>query len=298
MNSLAITLAPGRYVLAVSGGVDSMVLMNLLLRCPEVKLTIAHFDHGIRSDSIEDRRVVQSAAALHGLPFVYHEGQLGISASEATARKARYEFLRTVQLAAGAQAIITAHHQDDLLETAILNMLRGTNRRGLSSLQSRPDIIRPLLHVSKSEIIGHARRHDLIWREDSTNQDMKYRRNYVRQRIIPRLDTGARARLLGIIADNLRINRELDQELINQLHYQHRAHTLNKSWFASLPHTVAREIMATWLREHGLNSFDRRTLERLTVMAKTQAVGQRINIFQKHWMDIKGDHLALTTAER
>jgi tRNA(Ile)-lysidine synthetase-like protein len=298
MNTSSITIAPGRYVLAVSGGVDSMVLLNLLLQFTEVKLTIAHFDHGIRGDSHEDRRLVQSAAAFYGLPFVYHEGGLGTGTSEATARKARYEFLRKVQIAADAQAIITAHHQDDLLETAILNMLRGTNRRGLSSLQSRPNIIRPLLHVSKAEILDHARSHDLIWREDSTNQDIKFRRNYVRQQIIPRLDTTARARLLAIIADNLRINQELDQELINQLHYQHRAHTLNKSWFASLPHTVAREVMATWLREHGLTSFDKRTLERLTVMAKTQAVGQRINIFQKHWMDIKSDHLALTTAER
>lgn len=298
MDISSINLAPGRYVLAVSGGVDSMVLLNLLLQFAEVKLTVAHFDHGIRADSNEDRRLVQSAAASYGLPFVYHEGRLGTNASEATARKARYEFLRLVQVAAGAQAIITAHHQDDLLETAILNMLRGTNRRGLSSLQSRPNIIRPLLHVSKPEIVDHARRHNLIWREDSTNQDIKFKRNYVRQQIIPRLDTDGRARLLDIIADNLRINQELDQELINQLHYQRQAHTLNKSWFASLPHSVAREVMATWLREHGLTNFDRRTLERLTVMAKTQAIGQRINIFQKHWMDIKGDHLALTTAER
>jgi tRNA(Ile)-lysidine synthase len=298
MDTSSINIAPGRYVLAVSGGVDSMVLLNLLLQCPEIKLTIAHFDHGIRADSHEDRRLVQSAAAFYGLPFVYHEGALGADASEAIARKARYEFLRTVQIAAGAQAVITAHHQDDVIETAILNMLRGTNRRGLSSLQSRSDVIRPLLHVSKAEILEHARNHDLIWREDSTNQDIKFRRNYVRHQIIPRLDTDARARLLEIIANNLRINQELDQELINQLHYQQRAHTLDKTWFASLPHAVAREVMATWLREHELANFDRRTLERLTVMAKTQSVGQRINIFQKHWMDIKGDHLALTTAER
>lgn len=298
MNISSVNLAPGRYVLAVSGGVDSMVLLNLLLLNSDVKLTVAHFDHGIREDSQEDRRLVQAAAGFYGLPFVYHQGQLGANASEAVARKARYGFLRSVQTAASAQAIITAHHQDDVIETAILNMLRGTNRRGLSSLQSRSDIIRPLLHVSKAEILEHAQRHDLIWREDSTNLDIMFRRNYVRQQIIPRLDAGARARLLDIIADNLRINQELDQELINQLHYQQQAHTINKTWFASLPHAVAREVMATWLREHGLSSFDKRTLERLTVMAKTQAVGQRINVFQKHWMDIKGDHLALTTAER
>ena len=136
MNNLDITVKPGRYVLAVSGGVDSMVLLNLLQQQPDVQLTIAHFDHGIRTDSADDRRLVQAAARFYGLPVVYHEGQLGADASEATARQARYEFLRTVRLVANAKAIITAHHQDDVLETAILNMLRGTGRRGNRSFKS------------------------------------------------------------------------------------------------------------------------------------------------------------------
>jgi tRNA(Ile)-lysidine synthase TilS/MesJ len=111
---------------------------------PDFKFIVAHYDHGVRSDSQLDRQLVQGVARQHGLTFVYDEGKLGPGTSEAVARKARYAFLRKVQQTTGARAIITAHHEDDLLETALLNLLRGTGRRGVTSLRSRHDIHRPL----------------------------------------------------------------------------------------------------------------------------------------------------------
>ena len=146
---MKLELEPGVYVVAVSGGVDSMVLLDLLRRQKDLKLVVAHLDHGIRSDSDLDRQLVQQVASKHGLAFVYNTAQLGPGASEALARKARYNFLRRVQLATNATAIVTAHHQDDLIETAILNLLRGTGRKGLSSLGDDKHLRRPLLHVSK-----------------------------------------------------------------------------------------------------------------------------------------------------
>jgi tRNA(Ile)-lysidine synthetase-like protein len=131
---MKIQLPKGRYVVAVSGGVDSVVLLDALSKLPNLELVVAHLDHGIREDSIEDRRFVASLAASYGLVFEYGEGRLGSGASEATAREARYNFLRGVKMKHDAKAIITAHHQDDLIETAILNMLRGTGRKGLTSL--------------------------------------------------------------------------------------------------------------------------------------------------------------------
>ena len=134
-----------------------------------MRLTVAHYDHGIRSDSAEDRRLVQALAREYGLPFVYHSGRLGTGASEAVARQARYGFLHAVRRASAAQAVITAHHQDDVLETAILNLLRGTGRRGLGSLKSTDVVKRPLMAVSKNELLRYAEREGLRWREDSTN---------------------------------------------------------------------------------------------------------------------------------
>src|SRR5689334_6585659 len=116
---------PGHYVVAVSGGVDSMALLHMLNSRPDLKLTVAHFDHGIRDDSAQDLLLVEKVAKSYGRPFVFKAGRLGPDASEAGARTARYRFLRQVLRDCGAKAIITGHHQDDLLETAILNMLRG-----------------------------------------------------------------------------------------------------------------------------------------------------------------------------
>ncbi|QQS18837.1 hypothetical protein IPL68_02130 [Candidatus Saccharibacteria bacterium] len=89
---------------------------------------MAHFDHGIRPDSVEDRKLVQKLAKQYGLPFVYDRAELGAGASEAVAREARYAFLSRVKEAVGADAIITAHHEDDVLETIIINWLRGTKK--------------------------------------------------------------------------------------------------------------------------------------------------------------------------
>jgi tRNA(Ile)-lysidine synthase len=104
-----ISIAPGHYVVAVSGGVDSVALLHMLQDMPDVKLTVAHYDHGIRPDSHLDRINVANLAKKYGLPFVYNEGNLGPDASEELARLARYNFLRQTQNELGANAVITAH---------------------------------------------------------------------------------------------------------------------------------------------------------------------------------------------
>src|SRR5688572_18243464 len=170
-------LSPGKYVVAVSGGVDSMVLLDLLRERPKLELIVAHFDHGIRKESARDRKLVQRIAKSYDLPFFYAEGNLGPKAGEALAREARYAFLRKIQEEQGAKAIITAHHQDDMLETAIMNLLRGTGRRGLSSLKSRKELVRPMLEWTKKGIREYAEERDLVWAEDVTNDDERYLRN-------------------------------------------------------------------------------------------------------------------------
>jgi tRNA(Ile)-lysidine synthase len=289
---------PGAYVVAVSGGVDSVALLHLLRDHPGVKLIVAHFDHGIREDSQEDRLHVQGLAKHYGLPFVYDEGHLGPGASEAEARQARYNFLRRVREVSNAQAIVTAHHQDDLLETAIINMLRGSGRKGLTALSSRSDLVRPLLGVSKVRIEEYAKDQGLVWREDSTNQDEKYLRNYVRQRLLAKFDEPARTQLLQIITNLQATNSELDGLLADELEQQAEAGLLNRRWFIQLPHSMAREMMAAWLRIHDVRNFDRPTLERLVVAAKVAAPGKVLPIQAGHDLQVQHHHLALQLAER
>lgn len=293
---MKIDVKPGNYVLAVSGGVDSVVLLDMLSKRPGLKLTVAHFDHGMRDDSAVDRRFVQKLAKLYWLPFVYDEGHLGVSASEAEARQARYDFLHRVRHASDAKALITAHHQDDLLETAILNMLRGTGRKGLTSLQSRSDIVRPLLNVTKNSLLEYASEKKLQWREDPTNQDTHYQRNYVRHQILPHFSLDDRAKLVSMVTGLEVTNRQLDAALARLLNTQ--ANIINRQWFGRLPHSVAREMMAAWLRSNDIRGFDRKTLERLVTAAKTAAAGKQFPVLGAVKMKVSKENLALEHIER
>lgn len=272
------TIPKGTYVVAVSGGVDSMVLLDVLRQQPGLQLVVAHFDHGIRTDSGEDLRLVRRTAKQYGLPFVGKQGKLGPEASEAYAREVRYAFLRAVQLQHGAKAIITAHHQDDMLETAILNLLRGTGRKGLSSLQSRDGLVRPLLSCTKKEIRQYATDHGLQWREDSTNADEKYLRNYIRKNILSRFGEQDKMSLLERIKNAVQLNHEIDELLEEDLKKQPAAEELNRTWYLQLPYAVAKEMMAAWLRRNGVSHFDRTLIEHLVVAAKTAKPGKLADV--------------------
>jgi len=298
MERMKLTLAPGKYVIAVSGGVDSMALLDLLADLPDVRLTVAHYDHGIRDDSAEDCQLVQAAAAEYGLPFAYRLGRLGPAASEATARTARYQFLHALRRASGAQAIITAHHQDDVLETIVLNLLRGTGPKGLASLRSTDVVQRPLLQVPKQELLRYAKQRGLVWREDSTNADLRYARNYVRHRLVPRFAEADRLALLELGRRTQQLNEQIAVASGDYLRAQPSPLLLDRHNFVMLPHVVAREIMAEWLRTQTETELTRSLLERLVVAAKVGRSGSRVDVDGVHWLEIDRTTLALKPRER
>jgi tRNA(Ile)-lysidine synthetase-like protein len=295
---MELDVKPGKYVVAVSGGVDSVVLLHLLEHFPDVRLIVAHFDHGIRDDSAEDRRLVQSLARERNLPFVYHQGLLKPGVSEDAARRVRYEFLHHVRKASGAEAVITAHHQDDLLETAIMNMLRGTGRRGLSSLRSTDIVRRPLLGVPKDKLLRYAEREGLKWREDSTNADERYTRNYIRKHVLPRFAESDREALLAITRRVAELNDEIDRQAANYLHLQPARTALDRRSFIMLPHAVAREIMAEWLLQNTNAEISKRMLERLVGASKVGRNGSKVDVDNTYWLEIGRTHLALKQRER
>lgn len=225
-----------KYIVAVSGGVDSVVLLDMLVhgklkledgkwRASEEKfqipnsnfqLVVAHFDHGVREESAEDAKLVEELAHKYGLPFEVERVELGSEVSEEKAREERYKFLQKSRKKHNASHIITAHHQDDLVETAIFNISRGTGWRGLASLKSTDGILRPLLHINKNEIYSHARKHGLDWNEDITNQDEKYSRNYVRRSLIPKarsIDPNFKNKMNSIIVRVQDLQREIDSQI-------------------------------------------------------------------------------------
>lgn len=293
-----VFIEPGKYVVAVSGGVDSVALLDLLHGMVGLELTVAHFDHGIRPDSFKDREVAQKHASDRGLKFVHAEGRLGAGASESKARDARYEFLRKVQKSADARAIITAHHQDDLLETAIINILRGTGRKGLSSLTDRPDIRRPILHLTKANLYEYATKKNLAWREDHTNADTAIIRNYVRHIILPRLGPEGRKALLEIVQNAQTTNSNIDNILSTMIQGQSDSRIIDRHWFVGLPYLVAKEVLATWLRSHDVRNFVSKTIERIVVAAKVLPSGKTVDIDANNSLRINKDTLALTSPDR
>ncbi len=171
-----------KYIVAVSGGVDSVTLLHMLIReydqGAKHRLIVAHMNHGIRPDAPSDAEFVQSLAIRYGLEYEQADAHLGPDASEERARHARYTFLNELARRYEAQ-IVTGHHLDDLVETVALNVTRGTGWRGLAVFGA--PVERPLIHMTKQEVIEYAQRHGLEWREDSTNSSDRYLRNRLRR---------------------------------------------------------------------------------------------------------------------
>ncbi|MDR3211428.1 MAG: tRNA lysidine(34) synthetase TilS, partial [Planctomycetota bacterium] len=219
--SPATLVAPSLLIIALSGGLDSVTLLDLSQRWREENpdrppLLAAHLDHGIRgSASREDREFCQALAAARGVKFVSQEVDIPSLAREnhlgleEAGRLARQRFFADL---AGCQPtwVLTGHHADDQAETILMHLRRGTHRRGLSGMlplasSPLPDgrritVARPLLEIPRSAILAHAQLNHLSWREDESNLDTAFQRNRIRHQTIPALEAilpGFRDRLLA-----------------------------------------------------------------------------------------------------
>lgn len=225
------------YVVAVSGGVDSMVLLDRLVRADEARLVVAHVDHGIRPESTRDATFVRTCTKMHKLPFETTRLELGRHASEERARIARWRYLRDIKAKYSADKIVTAHHADDVVETMFINMTRGTGWRGIATLRETEEIKRPLLALRKKEIIEYARAHEIDWREDATNQDSKYLRNRVRHAIIPRISDQQFDEFVRLHSEQLAIRDEIEREA------RAVSPALRRHEYVMWPDDVAREML-------------------------------------------------------
>lgn len=289
------------FIVAVSGGVDSVVLLDMLTKgnhaqyglqgegqfleftsknlaeglTPSHELVVAHFDHGIRPESADDAAFVKSLAEKYGLAYETVREELGPGASEELARDRRYAFLRQVAKRHSG-TIMTAHHKDDLVESIAINLLRGTGWRGLAVLNS-PDIERPLLDMTKKEIIEYAKENLLEWREDSTNSDTSYLRNDVRQKLTY-LDDQTKELLRLYRNRQVALSKLVDNEsnpLIQTSPYK-------RHLFINTPHAAALELLrAVLIREIG-QGLPRPQLERVLLAIKTQKPGKVFDIDANH----------------
>jgi tRNA(Ile)-lysidine synthetase-like protein len=194
LGEAALAQLPQDLLVAVSGGVDSVALLEALVRTGR-RPVVLHVDHGWRAESAAETKAVAALARGHGLKFVSTRLRPA-QKTETAARAARYAFFAKAAKKLGRRDLVLAHHADDQVETFLLQLLRGAGAgaRGMDEVSTRGGLIlhRPWLALWKKEIVAYARARKLAWSDDRTNADTRHRRNLIRHRLLPYL-----ARLTG-----------------------------------------------------------------------------------------------------
>jgi tRNA(Ile)-lysidine synthase len=220
-------------VVGLSGGADSTALLDALAwlaKRQAFRLVAAHLDHGLRPGSAEDAAACATLCRALDVPLRLGRADVRARALregkglEDAARRERYSFLREVMGQEQAVAIAVAHTQDDQAETVLLRLLRGAASTGLGAMRPRSrDLLRPLLHVSRDEVLCHLANRGLAWREDPTNQDVAFARNRVRHELLPLLGrfnpniTSTLARAATVLADEADLAAAAGRELLDRI---------------------------------------------------------------------------------
>jgi tRNA(Ile)-lysidine synthase len=248
--------APGEtVVVGLSGGADSVCLTDILVdlgRELGLAVVAAHLDHGLRPGSAADAEFCRELCSGLGVRLesarsdVRRRAEREGTGLEEAARHARYAFLRRVRLEVGATAIAVAHTEDDQAETLLLRLLRGAGSPGLSCMRpAMGELLRPLLRVSRHEVLAHVEGRGLPWREDPSNSDLAFARNRVRHELIPYLESRfnprvrqALARTAGLLADEAVEHERLADELLTRA--AARPGELRREALAAAPRAIAR----------------------------------------------------------
>lgn len=182
-----------KYVLAVSGGVDSMVLLNYFYH-NNYDVVVVSFDHQTRSETTSEVDLVRKTASLYNYPFYSYKLDFSKTGNfHEQARLLRYKHLEDIAKKYNTKYIVTAHHFDDLVETIIMRIMRGANLFSYSGMRSQFltntgfTLLKPFLFITKDEIYEYAKTNNVSYLEDKSNLDNKYQRNIIRNILIPKL---------------------------------------------------------------------------------------------------------------
>ena len=271
-------VSPGaRILVAVSGGPDSVALLHILYDLREelgLDLEVAHLQHGIRGEEArEDARFAALVAAKLKLPIHLKEinlPQMKIEAGkgnlEALARAARYRFFAEVARRNNIDKIATAHTQDDQAETVIMWFLRGCGLKGLGGMapmhqlvSAPPDsasevtVIRPLLDISKTEILEYLKERQLTYRVDRSNQDPTFLRNWIRQQLMAKIRERIDTRLPARLSQQAELIRDEDAYLEDvaraELGKLRSSGGMNRALFLRQAKVMQRRVLRLWIEE-------------------------------------------------
>jgi len=256
-----------KVLIAVSGGVDSMVLAHLMLKSGFI-MGVAHVNYRLRGDdSEEDEALVRDWCHAHEVPFFLHRVDPAIydarESIQMVARKERYAFFDQLRNKQGFTKVATAHNANDNLETVLLNLTKGTGIHGLTGIAMEgPGLIRPLLFATKEEIYAFARGEAISWREDVSNQKNDYQRNLIRNEVVPLLKKINPA-LEATLQDTLLRLQGTAQLLEQAVEVKKAVETegrwlLNVEWYQGHPDQLV--ILTELIKPYGFGFADARDL--------------------------------------
>lgn len=306
-----------RLILAVSGGPDSVCLLNLLKQLP-YQISVAHLNHQLRAEAEQEAEFVKKMSASLGLPFFIESinvkrmaktKKIGI---EEAARCARYKFLFETAEKENSQAVLTAHHADDQIETVLMNLIRGAGLRGMAGMNycqttqfsQRIPLIRPLLDFWKDELLNYCSAYHLNFFIDQSNLSDHYFRNKIRNHLLPILkgynpnikNTILRtSKTLAVDFDFIRTSLEQEKEKLRLLKKDDLiSFSLNK--YRSLPDSLKDyfliEVLQRIRGDQAEISFDLIDQTKCTLDESNRMVAR--NLGKEIFLLVEGDTVTFT----
>lgn len=305
----------GGILIAVSGGADSIALLHVLATL-RTDLVCAHVNHQLRGQAAdEDERFVVEQATLLNLPVVARTVDVRSHAKahklsvETAARQLRLAALAEIAREHGCSWIATGHHKNDNAETVLHRLRRGTGFRGLAGIRPvRPageglSLARPLLCVTRDEILRHLHERGLSWREDHTNADIVHTRNFIRHRLLPLLQQEAHGSLveelsqLAAAAARLseRVRRQADRAWTANVQAEADEIRIEASQLASLPEWIAVELIRRGLASLGCGerNLTEGHYQSVLKVARQQLEAERTSLPNGFIASLESDQLVL-----
>ncbi len=284
-----------RYLVGVSGGRDSVTLLHWLVRNEFKKLIVCHLNHRLRGrSSLADARFVEKLAARYNLEFALGSVDVRAFATrnkmsiETAARSVRYSFFAATARKRRARLIFLGHHADDLVETLLLNLFRGSGLAGLAGMREISErrvekvnltIVRPLLRVWRGEIDKYIRVHHLQFREDLSNADLIPLRNRVRRRLIPYLEKmfgrDIRRNLWRTAAIAVEEESFFDRLVPEKLY---ETGVLKVAQLGKMPPALQRRLLRRWLQRAGVSDIGFELIERVRALLNIKSRVARTNL--------------------
>ncbi len=308
-------------LIAVSGGPDSVALLYALHHLSShftLKLGVAHINHQLRAEDAEmDEQFVQSLARQMDLPFylkkcdVRHYAKTNRLSLEDAARKVRYDFFFHTLQKNSYSRIATAHHLDDNAELILMNLLRGSGKSGISGIPPvrRKIIIRPLIRISKKEILTFLSENSLPYRLDQTNQDVSFTRNRIRHRLIPELQSGYNPKIMEALNRMSSIIQPEEEWIDNMVDHEtnrlivsssDQSIQISISGFIEKPMPLQRRIARkiTQKVKGNLQKITLKHIDEILLLISKAKDNSQLHLPDNIGVNISGNHACWTNRER